>query len=290
MSTSKDNDTLIVNLFDTNISHAVSYDDSLEKGRIAAGIRYSKDYEPQRVSVFTDKRLSLVDRYPGTINVAWIMEPIHFSPSSYRYLDQNFAKFDLILTHNLDVIQALSPKVDCRYIMADGIFVDTASIKKSNHNKARLCSHIFSNKTSLPGHRLRHEISAMLPETFDLFGSGTGKWLDRKSDALRDYYFSISVENSKSRGYFTEKIMDCFATRTVPIYWGDDYIWQHFNPDGAITFENLEDLRGIIARINEGMYKDMLPAVEENYERCVRSCYSVDLQVLQHIQEFVKSR
>lgn len=290
MDTSKNNDTLEVNLFDSNIAHAASYDDSLEKGRIEPGIKYMRDYDPQRVSIFTDNMLSRVDNSPGSVNVAWIMEPIDFAPTSYRYLLQNYKKFDLILTHNLDVISDVSTAVHCRYITADGIFLDTPSLDKASHEKNRLCSHIFSNKKSLPGHKLRHEIAAMLPNSFDLFGSGTGKWLEKKSDALRNYCFSISVENSKSNGYFTEKIMDCFATRTVPIYWGDDHVWEHFNQRGAIRFETLEQLKDITNSINKEMYDKMLPAIEQNYELCVKSCYSVDRQVKQYIQEFIKSR
>lgn len=290
MSVCKNDDVLQVNLFDSNIAHAVSYDDSLEKGRIEPGLKYMRDYDPQRVSIFTDNMLSQVGNKPGSINVAWIMEPINFAPTSYDYLSRNYKKFDLILTHNLDVIDAHASEVECRYITADGIFLDTPALDRANHSKSRLCSHIFSNKKSLPGHRLRHEIAAMLPNSFDMFGSGTGKWLEKKSDALRDYYFSTSIENSRSRGYFTEKIMDCFATRTVPIYWGDDYVWEHFNKDGAIRFDTLEQLKDIINSINKEMYDEMLPAIEQNHEICIKSCYSVDRQVKQHIQEFIKSR
>lgn len=291
MSNSKNNDALEVNLFDSNIAHAVSYDDSLERGRIYSGIKYIRDYDPQRVSIFTDNMLSLVDSSPGSANVAWIMEPIDFAPAPYRYILQNYKKFDLILTHNLDIIKTLTPEVHCRYVTADGIFLDTPALDKASHEKSRLCSHIFSNKKFLPGHKLRHEIAAMLPpNSFDLFGSGTGKWLEKKSDALRNYYFSVSVENSRSSGYFTEKIMDCFATRTVPIYWGDDHVWEHFNKEGAIRFENLEQLKSVINSIDKETYDKMLPAIEQNYEVCVKSCYSVDRQVKQHIKEFIKSR
>jgi len=37
--------------------------------------------------------------------------------------------------------------------------------------------------------------------------------------------------------YFTEKILDCFRTRTVPIYWGCTNIREHFEADGIIVLD-----------------------------------------------------
>lgn len=91
---------MIVNFFDSNITHALSYDDSLEKGRRCTAIEYSRDYDPKRVSVFTDNKINSVVDYPGEMNVAWLMEPIEYSPQHYSDLVRNLSRFDLVLTHN----------------------------------------------------------------------------------------------------------------------------------------------------------------------------------------------
>ena len=72
--------------------------------------------------------------------------------------------------------------------------------------------------------------------------------------------------NTNTKYYFTEKILDCFATGTVPIYWGCPNIGDYFNIKGILTFETLEDL----AKIFESMadpeyYNKLLPYVKENY-------------------------
>ena len=41
-----------------------------------------------------------------------------------------------------------------------------------------------------------------------------------KLEALSRYTFSICFENAALNGYLTEKLFDCFAAGTVPIYWG----------------------------------------------------------------------
>ena len=35
--------------------------------------------------------------------------------------------------------------------------------------------------------------------------------------------------------YFTEKLLDCFATGTIPVYLGAPDIDKHFNKDGIIN-------------------------------------------------------
>jgi hypothetical protein len=56
-----------------------------------------------------------------------------------------------------------------------------------------------------------------------------------KWDGLKDYRYSLAVENSRGPNYFSEKICDALLCWTMPIYWGctnigdflpkDSYIW-----------------------------------------------------------------
>ena len=81
----------------------------------------------------------------------------------------------------------------------------------------------------------------------------------------RNSMFHLAVENSRNLNYYTDKIVDCFATKTIPIYWGAPNIGDYFNKDGIITFENEEDLIDILNNLTEKDYKNKLEAVEENY-------------------------
>ena len=56
-----------------------------------------------------------------------------------------------------------------------------------------------------------------------------------KIEFAKGYKFSIAFENSGSRGYTTEKIMESFASKSVPIYWGNPDIAKEFNPDSFIN-------------------------------------------------------
>ena len=107
--------------------------------------------------------------------------------------------------------------------------------------KKKLISIIASEKRETEGHKLRHEIidairkDPVVSKYVDVFGRGYNP-VDYKLEALKDYRFSIVIENEKTPFWFTEKLIDCFMTGTVPIYWGITPI------KGCITFFNTADL------------------------------------------------
>ena len=68
-----------------------------------------------------------------------------------------------------------------------------------------------------------------------------------KIDALKDYQFSIAIENSKEDGYFTEKLADCILTNTTPIYMGCPNIQDYFNNIHILNPKNpLEQIEEIL--------------------------------------------
>ena len=128
-------------------------------------------------------------------------------------------------------------------------------------------SMIYSFKKWTPGHRLRHQLAKMI-DGLELFGSGTGKHLKSKDIGLADFMFSIVIENNRTEKYFTEKILDCFATGTIPIYWGCPNIGDYFNEKGIMSFEKIEDLPELFSKLEDPeYYNQLLPYVKENYEK-----------------------
>ena len=79
--------------------------------------------------------------------------------------------------------------------------------------------------------------------------------------------FSICPENYSEVNYFTEKIIDCFWTRTIPIYWGCPNIGEYFDERGIITFTDVNDLIFKCNNLTEEKYHSMKPYIEENKKR-----------------------
>ena len=56
------------------------------------------------------------------------------------------------------------------------------------------------------------------------------------------YKFVICLENTKQETYITEKIINGFLARTIPIYWGSDNIYDYFNKERFINIPNLNEI------------------------------------------------
>jgi hypothetical protein len=77
--------------------------------------------------------------------------------------------------------------------------------------------------------------------------------------------FGVAIENFSHRGYFSEKILDCFLMKTIPVYWGCSNIGDFFNKKGIIEFGNPDDLIYIMNGIDEKYYISLQDIIEENY-------------------------
>jgi len=72
--------------------------------------------------------------------------------------------------------------------------------------------------------------------------------------------FSIAIENASYETYFTEKLLDCFATGTIPVYYGAPNIGEHFNKDGIIDLSEEFD-------VSDEIYYSKMDAIKENLEK-----------------------
>jgi hypothetical protein len=128
--------------------------------------------------------------------------------------------------------------------------------------KTKLVSMISSNKSMVPGHKKRLEFVNKFKDQVDLYGRGF-RDISCKEEGLKDYMFSIAVENAVYDTYFTEKITDCFATGTIPIFYGCKGIVDYFNQDGIIFLDEDFD----ISMLTEDLYYSKMDAVRDNFER-----------------------
>jgi hypothetical protein len=88
-----------------------------------------------------------------------------------------------------------------------------------------------------------------------------------KTEMYKNCMFCIVVENNKSNNYFTEKIMECFVSKTVPIYWGCPNIEKYYNIEGLITFNTKEELYEIVNNLTINDYYKRITYIEDNYNK-----------------------
>jgi hypothetical protein len=149
------------------------------------------------------------------------------------------------------------PKI--KWAPASFIWIDEPKI----YNKSKLISMITSKKSGMFEYDRRLLFADKMIDTglVDIYGNGFN-YISNKEEGLCDYMFSIAMENARYPGNFTEKIMDCFATGTIPIYSGDPKIDRIFNPKGIINLS--DDFHP--SQVNEDIYYEKMDAIKENLE------------------------
>lgn len=98
--------------------------------------------------------------------------------------------------------------------------------------------------------------------------------LAESKDSMYEPMFNIAIENQRCENFFTEKLVDCFMTKTVPIYFGTSDIGDFFDTRGMIIVEDMNELRDSVKQIDEDKYLSMTTYINENWERCQQ--YSAD--------------
>jgi len=189
----------------------------------------------------------------------WLIESRKFDGGSVdnvkKNLDEVLNTFEQIWTHN-DELLPLHSKF--KWTPAYGSYIKEFGI----HPKSKMVSMITSNKRQTNQHRIRHDFAIANKDKIDVFGRGILE-IPNKEIGLNDYRFSFCIENDTYNTYFTEKILDCFATGTIPIYMGTPNVKEHFNPEGIIFFDGNFDL----SILSEELYDSKMDAIKDNYNR-----------------------
>lgn len=199
----------------------------------------------------------------NTGGIAWLIEPPVITPYPYDWIKRHNNLYKYVLTYSEELI---SKGENFLYYPFGNTLLDENHFDLYQNEKNKLISMMVSNKTYSYGHRFRHECMQLVLGKVDLYGSAiTGKYT-YKLDSCKNYRFQIVVENSKFEYYFTEKIIDCFLTGVIPIYWGSNKVNEHFDKNGIITFNNLNELKDIVDNLNENEYNKRIASVIKNFD------------------------
>jgi hypothetical protein len=215
---------------------------------------------------------SLINCYPNWVmqeeNIAphaygWITEPPEILPHLHDDLPRIEHQFKYIFTYHDESLNR-NPEKYKLYLTA-GHTCELRGIPQ----KSKLCSFVCSAKTMCPLHKFRHSVVRAFENEIDIYGYYS--WIDIKNTGLEDYMFSIAIENSVQNDYFSEKIIDCFVTGTIPIYWGARNLGQYFDLDGVIPFDKFIEVGP--AMLSQSLYESKKQAMLNNFEIAKRWLY-----------------
>jgi len=213
------------------------------------------------VSFYVNQRsLEVLQDISSTPKYIWLLESKQIIQNVYDWIIANYdfvaSRVDGIFSCDKELCEKY-PKF--QYTLSNAApWIEDRQIFEKN----KLISMISSNKSMVPGHRKRLEFVDKFKNQVDLYGRGF-RDLRSKEDGLKDYMFSIAVENAVYDTYFTEKLTDCFATGTIPIFYGCRGVVEYFNEDGIIFLD--DDFN--ILTLTEELYHSKMNAIKDNYER-----------------------
>lgn len=89
-----------------------------------------------------------------------------------------------------------------------------------------------------------------------------------KYRGLIDYRYSIVMENSIQKNYWTEKIADSFLSWSIPLYWGCPNLTDYFPEKSFIPIDIKSDdyLKDVIKLTKYGIDSNMLKSLKESRE------------------------
>ena len=233
---------------------------------------------------------------PNTIRFVLLIEPVDILNLNGAAIEgHKRGCYNFLFTHNEDLLIE---------IPAAHLFeFATTWIRSYNFPKKEFgVSTLVGGKLLAPGHQLRQKLwfkenkIKNIPTKFFLSGNMGGienynsnPVLGPDKNPLFDTQFHICIENTKRNNWFTEKLMDCLQTKTVPIYYGCPNIGNWFNLDGFIIVDNLENIITACNSLNENSYQEMLDAIEENFEKSKKYATISDRLMIK-IKELVNTK
>jgi hypothetical protein len=235
-------------------------------------VTYNKR-EGSDITLFVNEGVLRVDDFSSKKKFALPNEQRDFAQGVYTYLYNNNDKFDGVLTYD-DDLRTLDNAIIAPY----GNTFIWPTQKQQIYPKEKSCSYIASNKayTNLQKFRvelLQHFYDHQEKYDLDLFGRGHNPLPELeergKLYGLVPYRFSIAIENLQTDHYFSEKLLDCFLTGTIPIYYGARKVSEYFDPNGMIVFNDLTSLEYILESLSEDLYNSKLEAISYNFNKAL---------------------
>jgi hypothetical protein len=218
-----------------------------------------KDYD---YVFLTDDSLKSVENVTNKRKYAWLLESPEITSNSYSWIMENHNKFDKIFTFKKDILDNVK---NSKFLPIGGCWIDDIDRGVHFDSKNKITSMVASGKGQTSGHKLRHIVINSLRDKFDLYGRAYNPIVN-KITSLKNYRFQIVIENNKSDYYFTEKLIDCLQTGTIPIYWGCPSICNFFDCNSIIRFDSLNELHKIINELTPELYQTKKESILKNFE------------------------
>lgn len=230
------------------------------------------DYPPQ-----TNDQLNI-----NPYNFMVVLEPNQLF-HIHDWVINNSNKFDAIFSWGESILSECDNSMFFPFGISwlDDSSIDTLTKRLKTFEVSFLCG----GKKRIEGHHLRHRLyerenEINIPKqwhyTLSDYQYDNGNHTIVKQDSkppgfekqkLWKSMFSICIENSSNKGYHTEKVIDAFLSKTIPIYWGCPNLEElGYDPEGFIYCTNENDIIKKTNKLTPEIYHSKKKAIDHNFE------------------------
>ena len=235
------------------------------------------------ITIFNDYLIqSLEELKLNPYNILMVMEPNQLF-GIHNWAIQNSHLFSMILTWGQDILDKCP---NAMFFPFGSSWLDEEYINNIDKLEKKFeVSFLCGGKQRIEGHHLRHRLykreeEIIIPKqwyyTLPDYDYNEGhhtiiKYEDKcpghEKKRLWNSMFSICVENSSNRGYHTEKIIDAFLSKTIPIYWGCPNLEElGYDPNGFIYCVDENEIIKVTNKLTPEDYFNKKEAIDYNYE------------------------
>lgn len=222
-----------------------------------------------------DSRPSSQDLSLNPINIYWHSEPNEYF-NNHDWIRTNAHKFTYILTWNPDIVRDFDHAIFTPFGTSPYWNKDNyQSIIPTKEDKTTFIR--GEKHADVTGHHIRHELykrRGEIHKPIQFYDRTSPEYARNEEEdvlwfAQRDHIFGtplfhIAIENTANVNYFTEKIIDCFLWRTLPIYFGCPNIGDFFDITGIITFDTVDEAISICNNITPDDYSARYASILHN--------------------------
>lgn len=241
--------------------------------------RFGKNAKPGgSVQFYSDAKHKIFVNINEPTTSAWVEQPDHVIANAHHYTK--------IITSNPKILNNCSHAAKQPY--------GTTWLNKSPHHpdsigvfseelgqltKENSVSMVCGALTGKPGYNIRHTIwnnRNKIKAKLNFYSStrfpipNTSTLPNDDKLHLFNSMYSVVVESSSEPNYFTEKLIDCLITKTIPIYWGCPNVSEYFDTSYWIKPEDL-----LVTEYTEEYYYSNIEKININFEIAKKYCESL---------------
>lgn len=222
-------------------------------------------------------------------------EPINFRKISNKQVIENKHFFDMILTWDEEILNNCN---NSKKVLYGNTWIKRDDAEMLIKNKEFNISFLCGGKNITCGHKMRHRLWKRQKEIigiekkFFISEQSSVRPVDNNVMLSRDWskkyklffsQFHIVIENVSEKGYFSEKLIDCLHTKTIPIYFGCSDVHKYFDDRGFFVAKNEDDMINICNNIKSNTYNEMKKFCDINYKISLEYCEELIIRYLKII-------